>query len=70
MEVDHKSFCSVAQRRIGKAVNFEVLDDVLVINVLVIACGDSARATVTEAKTKGRMGKPESWMSISTMSGL
>jgi hypothetical protein len=42
---------------VGDTVDFEVLDDVKVTDVVVVARGATAIATVTEAKPKGRMGK-------------
>ena len=43
--------------KVGDTVDFEVLDDVKVDDVVVVARGTAAIATVTEAKAKARMGK-------------
>jgi hypothetical protein len=43
--------------KIGDTVDFEVLDDVKIDDVLVIRRGAAAIATVTDAKPKARMGK-------------
>jgi hypothetical protein len=48
---------SSADARIGEPVDFEVLEDVMLNGTLVIKRGNTALATVTEAKQKGRMGK-------------
>ena len=42
--------------KVGESVDFEVLDEVKVADVVVVAKGGLALATVTEAKPKGRMG--------------
>ena len=43
--------------KVGETVDFEILDDVKVDDVLVVARGSKAIATVTEAQPKRRMGK-------------
>ena len=48
---------SSADAHVGDTVDFEVLDEVHVGNLLVIPKGGTAWATVTEAKSKGHMGK-------------
>ena len=48
---------SSADAHVGDTVDFEVLEEVRVSNILVIPKGGNAFATVTEAKSKGHMGK-------------
>jgi hypothetical protein len=48
---------SSADATVGETVDFEVLDDVKVVDTLIIARGGTAIATVTQAKKKGRMSK-------------
>jgi hypothetical protein len=48
---------SSADATVGETVDFEVLEDVLVNNVLVIPKGGTAFATVTEAQAKRRMAR-------------
>ena len=48
---------SSSDATVGETVDFEVLEDVLVNNVLVIAKGGMAFATVTEAQAKRRMAR-------------
>jgi hypothetical protein len=48
---------SSAEAKTGETVDFEVLEDVSVGEVLLIARGTTALGTVTRAKPKGRMGK-------------
>ena len=48
---------SSADATVGETVDFEVLEDVRVGDVVVIARGGVALATVTEAQSKRRMGK-------------
>jgi hypothetical protein len=48
---------SSADAHVGDTVDFEVLEEVHVGNMLVIPKGGTAWATVTEAKSKGHMGK-------------
>lgn len=48
---------SSADAKTGETVDFEVLDDVKVDDVVVIARGSTAMGTVTQGKPKGRMGK-------------
>jgi hypothetical protein len=48
---------SSANAQSGETVDFEVLDDVKVRDVVVIKRGAIALGTVTEAKPKGRMGR-------------
>jgi hypothetical protein len=48
---------SSADAKTGESVDFEVLEDIKIGDVIVIARGAIAIATVTHAKPKGRMGK-------------
>jgi hypothetical protein len=48
---------SSSDAKVGDTVDFEVLQDVSVNGTLVIAKGDLAYATVTEAQSKRRMGR-------------
>jgi hypothetical protein len=48
---------SSADERVGNLVNFEVVEDVAVNNVVVIPRGSNAWATVTAAEPKKRMGR-------------
>lgn len=48
---------SSADAKVGEHVDFEVLDEVQVMGVVVIAKGASASATVTDAQPKRRMGR-------------
>jgi hypothetical protein len=48
---------SSADAKVGEHVDFEVLEDVQVMGVVVIAKGANASATVTEAQPKRRMGR-------------
>jgi hypothetical protein len=48
---------SSADAKIGEHVDFEVLDEVQVMGVIVIAKGATASATVTDAQSKRRMGR-------------
>jgi hypothetical protein len=48
---------SSADAKIGEHVDFEVLEEVQVMEVVVIAKGANASATVTEAQPKRRMGR-------------
>jgi len=48
---------SSADAKVGENVDFEVLDEVQVMGVVVIAKGATASATVTEAQPKRRMGR-------------
>src|ERR1043166_4041702 len=48
---------SSADATVGESVDFEVLDDVKVNDVVVIKKGSSAMGTVTEAHPKRRMGR-------------
>lgn len=48
---------SSSDAKVGETVDFEVLDDVRLSGVVVIARGATALATVTEAQPKRRMGK-------------
>src|SRR5258708_6298705 len=48
---------SSADAKTGETVDFEVLEDVKIGDLLIIARGSTALATVTEAKPRGRMGK-------------
>jgi len=48
---------SSADAKVGQTVDFEVLEEVRVGNLLVIPKGGTAWATVTDAKPKGHMGK-------------
>jgi hypothetical protein len=48
---------SSADARVGDSVDFEVLDDVKVDDVVVVARGAVALATITEAHSKRRMGR-------------
>lgn len=48
---------SSATARKGETVDFEVLDDVSVQDMVVIARGSIALATITEAEPKGHMGR-------------
>jgi hypothetical protein len=48
---------SSADERVGNLVNFEVVEDVVVNNVVVIPRGSNAWATVTVAEPKKRMGR-------------
>jgi hypothetical protein len=48
---------SSADAKIGEHVDFEVLDEVQVMGVVVIAKGATASATVTNAQPKRRMGR-------------
>jgi hypothetical protein len=48
---------SSADAKVGEHVDFEVLEDVQVMGVVVIAKGATASATVTEAQPKRRMGR-------------
>ena len=48
---------SSADAKIGEHVDFEVLEEVQVMGVVVIAKGATASATVTEAQPKRRMGR-------------
>ncbi len=48
---------SSADAKTGETVDFEVLEDVKVGDVVVIARGSTAMGTVTQGKPKGRMGK-------------
>lgn len=48
---------SSADATVGETVDFEVLEDVKVDNVVVIARGGTALATVTEAQPKRRLGR-------------
>jgi hypothetical protein len=48
---------SSADARTGETIDFEVLDDVRIDDVVVIARNAVALGAVTEAKPKGRMGK-------------
>jgi hypothetical protein len=48
---------SSADAKIGEHVDFEVLEEVQVMGVVVIAKGATASATVTEAQSKRRMGR-------------
>jgi hypothetical protein len=48
---------SSADERVGNLVNFEVVEDVAVNNVIVIPRGSNAWATVTAAEPKKRMGR-------------
>lgn len=48
---------SSADAKTGETVDFEVLEDVKVGDVVVIARGSNAMGTVTQGKPKGRMGK-------------
>jgi len=50
---------SSADERVGNLVNFEVVEDVTVNNVVVIPRGSNAWATVTVAEPKKRMGRGE-----------
>jgi len=48
---------SSADAKVGEHVDFEVLEDVEVMGLVVIAKGATASATVTEAQPKRRMGR-------------
>jgi hypothetical protein len=48
---------SSADERVGNLINFEVVEDVSVSNVVVIPRGSNAWATVTAAEPKKRMGR-------------
>lgn len=48
---------SSADAKTGETVDFEVLEDIIVSDVLVIKRGSVALGTVTQGKPKGRMGK-------------
>lgn len=48
---------SSADARIGEHVDFEVLEDVLVMGTVVIAKGSTASGTITDAQPKRRMGR-------------
>ena len=48
---------SSADAKVGEHVDFEVLEEVQVMGVVVIAKGATASATVTEAQPKRRMGR-------------
>lgn len=48
---------SSADAKVGEHVDFEVLEEVQVMGVVVIAKGATASATVTEAQSKRRMGR-------------
>ncbi len=48
---------SSADAKVGQTIDFEVLEEVRVGNLLVIPKGGTAWATVTDAKPKGHMGK-------------
>lgn len=48
---------SSADAKTGESVDFEVLEDIKIGDVIVIERGATAIATVTHAKPKGRMGK-------------
>src|SRR5260370_32263964 len=48
---------SSSDERVGNLVNFEVVEDVAVNNVVVIPRGSNAWATVTVAEPKKRMGR-------------
>lgn len=48
---------SSADERVGNLINFEVVEDVMVNNVVVIPRGSNAWATVTVAEPKKRMGR-------------
>jgi hypothetical protein len=48
---------SSADAKVGEHVDFEVLDEVQVMGVVVIAKGATASATVTDAQAKRRMGR-------------
>lgn len=48
---------SSADAKTGETVDFEVIEDIKVGDIVVIQRGASALATVTNAKPKGRMGK-------------
>ncbi len=48
---------SSADAKTGETIDFEILEDVIVDEVLVIKRGSFALGTVTQAKPKGRMGK-------------
>lgn len=48
---------SSADERKGDQVDFETLDDIVVDNVMVIPKGSIAKATITEAEPKRRMGR-------------
>lgn len=51
------STISSAEANVDDRVDFEVIDDVKVGDIVVIKHGTAAIGTVTEAKAKGRMGK-------------
>ena len=48
---------SSADAKVGEQVDFEVLDDIKVMDLTVVPKGGVALGTVTEAKAKGRMGR-------------
>src|SRR3569833_373266 len=48
---------SSATEHVGDRVDFEVLDDIRLGNLLVIPHGATALVTITEAAPKGRIGK-------------
>ena len=48
---------SSADAKVGEQVDFEVLDDIKVMDLTVVPKGGVAIGTVTEAKAKGRMGR-------------
>jgi hypothetical protein len=48
---------SSADAKVGEHIDFEVLDEVQVMGMVVIAKGASASATVTDAQPKRRMGR-------------
>jgi hypothetical protein len=48
---------SSADAKLGEHVDFEVLEDIQVMGVVVIAKGSNASATVTEVQPKRRMGR-------------
>src|SRR5450755_1502053 len=48
---------SSSDATVGETVDFEVLEDVMVNNVLVVPKGGMAFATVTEAQSKRRMAR-------------
>ena len=48
---------SSADATVGGTVDFEVLEDVMIGNTLIVARGDSAIATITRAQKKRRLGR-------------
>jgi hypothetical protein len=48
---------SSADSKTGETIDFEVLEDVMIGETVVIARGSSALGTITRGKPKGRMGK-------------